>query len=101
MRCVSCVKEFSEDINAKPIKYLISEISIPQKNNVLLYMKSIKPNCAADMILIDGITGESIKSEVLGYEDDIYYWDTRHIYHFEKYNLKLDDEFIRYVLEKQ
>jgi hypothetical protein len=32
------------------------------------------------------------------YTDGIYEWDDEEIYHFEHYNMKLDDEFIKHIL---
>ena len=52
------------------------------------------------MCLTDEITGKDVNLSVEGYEDDAYYWDTRYIYHFEKYNLKLNDDFISHVLAR-
>ena len=38
--------------------------------------------------------------ENLDYESGDYYWNTSDIYHFEKYDLKLNDDFVQYVLEQ-
>lgn len=98
MKEVSNVKEFTGEENDEPIKNLVQDRTIEEKSRVLAYMKSFKPDCAAGMSLKDEMTGEVLDSGVSGYEDGVFYWDTRHIYHFEKYNLKLNDDFIEHVL---
>lgn len=52
-------------------------------------------------IVIDFQTNEWTNIENLDYETDDFYWNTSDIYHFEKYNLKLNDDFIEYVLNRQ
>lgn len=101
MKEISLIKEFTGDENFKSIRGLISNNEIPNKNIILQYLKSFPPDCAAGMCLKDEITGKIVNTGVNGYEDGVYYWDTRHIYHFEKYNLILDNNFIQYVLGKR
>lgn len=100
MKEISNAKEFSGDKSFASIKKLISDTEVPEKSRILRYLKSFKPDCAAGMTLVDEITGADVDSGVNGFEDGVYYWDTRHIYHFEKYNLKLNDDFVEYVLNK-
>ena len=52
-------------------------------------------------IVIDFQTKEWTNIENLDYETDNFYWNTSDIYHFEKYNLKLNDDFIEYVLNRR
>ncbi len=100
MKGISCVKEFAGDDTYMPLKDLISDTPIKGKIKILKYLKSFSSDCAAGMSLVDEITGDSLNTCVCGYEDCKYYWDDREIYHFEKYNLKLNDDFIEYVLNK-
>lgn len=100
MREISNVREFSGEVDHNSIKEMISEKEIERKEDILKYLKSFEPDCAAGMSLTDEITGESINTGVSGYEDGTFFWDTRHIYHFEKYNLSLNDDFINHVLSE-
>lgn len=43
---------------------------------------------------------DSTKFCQVGYSDGVYQWTSDEIYYFEKYNLKLNDDFISYVLSK-
>lgn len=99
MRNISFVREFNDSENALSIKDKISTNAIKGKDKILKYLKSFEPFCAAGMSLRDEITREMINSGVNGYEDGEFVWDTREIYHFEKYNLQLEDDFIQYVMD--
>lgn len=100
MREISRIREFSGEKSDKSIHEMISEKAIPQKDEILQYLKSFQPDCSAGMLLQDEITGELLKFGVNGFEDGNYYWDSREIYHFEKYNMQLEKEFVEYVLQK-
>lgn len=99
MKEICNVKEFSGDDSFLSAIELVSSDAIPEKEQVLKYLKSFDIDCTAGMSLLDEITGEDVGVGVNGYEDGDYYWDTRHIYHFEKYNLKLDERFVHHVLK--
>lgn len=99
MKEICNVKEFSGEDQFPPVVDLVGSQEMPEKEHILKYLKSFVADCSAGMLLIDEITGEEIDSSVNGYEDGEYYWDTRHIYHFEKYNLKLNADFIQHVID--
>ena len=100
MKAISNVRNFTGDEKAPELKSVIQKSEPEQKNKVLAYLKSFNPDCAAGMFLTDEITGKTIEEGVKGYEDGEYYWDTREIYHFEKYNMKLNEDFIEHVLNQ-
>lgn len=82
---------------------IMSQISLRPiygKGRILEYLKGFPVDCAAAMSLCDEVTGKTLGAGVCGYEDKNggWYWDDRMIYHFEKYNMKLSEEFINYVL---
>ena len=54
------------------------------------------------MSLKDEITGQTTYKGVSGYSDEEggWYWDDRMVYHFEKYNMRLSEDFLDYVLSK-
>ena len=80
---------------ANAMKFDKNEIA--QKKDVLAYLKSFEPQWAAGMLLVDEVTKETMGEGVKGYEDGEYFWDSRDIYHFEKYNLILK-AFIKHVI---
>ena len=73
---------------------------IPNKAAILQYLKSFEPEGYTTAYLRDKITGEIISEGFAGYTDGEYQWYDYWIYHFEKYNLKLNDDFIAHVLSK-
>ena len=51
---------------------------------------------------IPGIIGAEFKNTYdMGYEYNGYFWTETDIYHFEKYNMPLNEDFIKYVLSKK
>lgn len=100
MKEISRIREFSGENAHKTIREQIMHEEPEDKHKILTYLKSFPADCAAGMSLVDEITGETLESGVEGYEDGQFYWDSREIYHYEKYNIKLDEEFVQYVLNK-
>lgn len=95
---------YSEDIQNSSlvgsIKDNTSSIPAPNKDKILEYLKNGEKIAAYVGIAKDVFTGESIPEEWLLYTDGVYRWNTRTIYHYEKYNLVLLDEFVEYVTKK-
>ena len=77
---------------------LISDDAINGKSKVLAYLKSKKDVGIAPRYVRDKITGESTGIELACFVDGEFAWTTDTIYHFEKYNLKLSEAFLRSVL---
>ena len=70
------------------------------KNAVLQYMKTKGELCEAGGYVDDIITAKETRIEDGGFTDGIFVWSTQDIYHIEKYNASVKDEFIKHVLEK-
>lgn len=90
-------KEFDKKYELS-IKDCISQIASKEKPTLLHHMK--KAECIAAMCsgTVDVITGENVPRERLIFSDGVYKWRTDIVYYLEKYNLKLPQEFIDYVL---
>lgn len=98
MKSISNYRDFTKNPNSLIDSFNnVSE----SKKLILNYLNSFKPICASGMWLKDEIDGSIINIQVLGYSDGEYLWDTREIYHFEKYDMKLNDDFIKYVLSRK
>lgn len=72
---------------------------IPRKNRVLEYLRKGKIIAVAPGRIRDIFTDEAVPGEILAYSDGKYYWNSETIYYFEKYNMKLPDEFINRILD--
>ena len=93
-------KEIYKDNSLPSVLDNISEKEIPQKNVVLRYLKSHKPTAYSPQECFDVVSGEKINEPLSCMDDGVYYWRSDLIYYFEKYNLKLLDEFVDYVIAK-
>lgn len=72
-----------------------------QKSKILFFLKKHKPTTYSGSWVKDIVTNENTKIPFRMYqEEELFYWNDCHMYYFEKYDLKLNDEFIRYVLER-
>lgn len=93
------IKEIYKDRSIPSIYDLIQDEPIAQKNKVLEYLKNGKVEAYAPGRLKDIISGEKIEGDICCYTDGIYEWRSDTIYYFDKYNLKLEDQFILHVLK--
>ena len=83
--------------NADSITKYFSKTPYEHKNEVISYMKtSGKEKCVCGLAY-DVVTGEVIGTRKI-IHDNKYSWTSYLIYYIEKYNLKLNDEFIQHVL---
>ena len=88
---------FKEHHGSKYPVFQSTDSDIQNKDKVLRYMKNCKVIAAAPGRLRDAFTNAIIPGEMLAYSDGQYYWGTETIYYFEKYNLKLPDEFLNHI----
>ena len=63
-------------------------------------MKNRQPAACGSISFIDKIKNNVVNDSDNAFYDGEYTWYTPEIYYFEKYNLKLNDDFIEYVLSK-
>ena len=89
---------FAERHGEKYPIFQSTENDIPFKGRVLEYLRNCKVIAAAPGRMTDVFTNKPIPGEVLAYSDGNYYWGTEAIYYFEKYNMKLPDEFVNRIL---
>lgn len=73
---------------------------IPNKNRILQYLRSGKVIAAAPGRMWDVFSDKPIPGEMLAYSDGTYYWGSEAIYYFDKYNMKLPDEFVCRILNQ-
>ena len=78
-------------------------ISIDCKEAILHYLKSAQLYAYGTGILTDAFSKEPVSKVERynnSYSDGEYEWYDSEIYHFEKYNLKLNNDFIQHVLNR-
>jgi len=94
---------YSEHIKNSPLGSIKENISASpgaEKETILNYLKSGSVIAAISGVAKDVFTNEDIKGEWFLMSDGVYEWSSDIIYYYEKYNLILLDEFIRYVLKQ-
>lgn len=95
-------QELDRNNNTLPsIKDGISDFAIKNKERILRYLKSGKTKFISPSAIVDIFTGKTVNIELCIYTDGAYAWSSETMYYFEKYNLKLNQDFIDFVLSKK
>ena len=73
--------------------------ALAEKGKVLAFMRKQAPFCATAGRFEDAITGETVRDRAWGwYRHGDWQWSDHDVYHFEKYDLELEPEFVGYAL---
>lgn len=70
------------------------------KKTILKYLRSYEPVAFSTARVFDYITEKETDVQAVLYTDGEYKWYESEVYHFEHYDLRLNDDFIEYVLKK-
>lgn len=82
------------DVNKKKLKNSV-------KSKILIFFKNHQPLTYSGSYVQDIVTNSKTDIPFRMYQEkDLFYWNDYHIYYFEHYDLKLNDDFIDYVLNK-
>ncbi len=73
---------------------------IENKDTILEYLKRFEDWAFTSQPVYDIYTGEEVADADNGKTDGVYTWYESEIYHFQKYNLILNDDFIKYVMNR-
>lgn len=94
------IKEFSQNPNYPDLNTMIN-YPIESKSDILKFLKSFAPIAVmahGTMDYVKNIPDDTQSVTLFNFDE--WFWTNEMIYHFEKYDLKLDDEFIDYVLNQ-
>ncbi len=89
-----------DEISTKDLKANISSDEILHKDKILAYLRSFSPIAYSSEPVVDKLDGTKTKYIDNLRQDDNFRWSESEIYHFEKYDLKLNDDFVHHVLSK-
>ncbi len=67
---------------------------------IIHYLNKFSPSVFTSEPLIDIFTEKKISDADNGYSDGEYEWYDSDIYYFEHYNLKIDENFVKKIVEK-
>lgn len=76
-----------------------SNYPYPGQDKIIHYLRNGKVDMVSLAVPIDAFTGEKIPGDKLGMNDGKYTWWNTLAYYVEKYNLRLPEEFERYILQ--
>ena len=99
VKMIGCYKEIPHGKNKlNSIRDFLSQEIIKDKEKIVKYLENGIVVATSPGIITDVL---SPNNEVIGnetwYTDGKYIWCSELSYYIEKYNLKLDDEFINYI----
>ena len=77
------------------LEAVISAVPTKNRDKILRFLKSYDPVLVGCFVLRDPITKKVHSTANLCYEKDGYEWTNEVTYLFEKYNIKLNDDFIK------
>lgn len=75
-------------------KFNVKEYSANEKKQIIAYMKSVEPSGIAGKVY-DCVEGELTTYENLFYENNGYVWNSQDVYHIEKYNAAVKEDFLK------
>ena len=81
-------EEFNKNTTKNPVD---------DKYKILEYLKRFEDCAFTSQPVYDIYNGEKISDADNAKTDGVYTWYQSEIYHFEKYDLQLNDDFIRYL----
>lgn len=101
MKEITSYVEMTENPQDMSLKNFIGFYS-PIKNDILNYFKQHNAvHAVITCLATDYVTNKTLTNNIECFDDGMYYWTSEEIYHFEKYDLKLNDDFINHVLSQR
>lgn len=89
-----------EKLSLPDLKENTSKYEIPEKQHILNYLRKASKYAYTSAPVRDAFTKTELSIINDMYSDGEYYWAETEIYHFDRYNLQLNPEFIEYVIQK-
>lgn len=94
MKFICAYREFDDDNTLPSIRDNVSDIAPKNKSEILKHLKSGKSLFASAARVKDIFTSKATNVELCTFTDGVYTWTSEEMYYFDKYNLKLNDDFI-------
>ncbi len=99
MKEICAYREITEKPTDPPVTSGI-HFFCEEKQVVLNYLKQHEPEVVQAHAMKDYVNGHNLIESVECFTDGEYFWTNEETYLFEKYDLKLNDDFIEYVLNR-
>ena len=82
------------------VKDYVADKETYDKSTVIAYLRSQKRVSSCPRAAIDCVTGEQISASYSVFTDGEYDWCDFLIYHIEKYNVRLPQDFIEHIMKQ-
>lgn len=89
-----------DSIDNGSVKNYISDKETYDKVQIIAYLKSQRRVAGCPRAAIDCVTGKEISPSFSVYTDGEYDWCDFLIYHIEKYNIRLPEDFIEHIMRR-
>jgi len=99
---MKCITDFlvGNSLGIETLNDNKKELEDSLKLKVLNFFKNHQPLTYSGSYVQDIVTNSKTNIPFRMYQEkDLFYWNDYHIYYFEHYDLKLNDDFIEYVLK--
>lgn len=91
---ISVISMHSND----PGGFMVRAYEKTEKEMILEYMGSFDPYAVAGMVY-DCITRQKTKEENVGFSDGTFSWSSQDIYHLERYDAAVSEDFIQNIMK--
>ena len=100
MKSICSYRELEDDATLPSLQDNLSKVDISddEYEKILKHLKNGKTTFVTSQTPRDIFTGKNIGSDLRIFTDGVYSWTNEEIYYFEKYKIKLNEDFIRFVL---
>lgn len=78
----------------------IADYGEAEKRTLLEYLQKFDASMFTSEPVVDAFSNEVVAEADNGYTDGTYRWYKSEVYYFEKYNLRLNADFVDYVMNK-
>ncbi len=100
MKSICSYRELEGDSTLPSLRDNLSkaDISDDEYEKILKYLKNGKTTFVTSQIPRDIFTGKNIGSDLRIFTDGVFSWTNEELYYFEKYKIKLNEDFISSAL---
>lgn len=99
MKNITNYREFSDNVSDDSLLNNTGH-TIENKEKILEYFRRYGADVVLAQSAYDHVENKRLPNSLMCYSDGTYLWTNEEVYHFRKYDLKLNDDFIEYVLNR-
>lgn len=93
------ISNYKHTMGKEEFNKITAETPVDNKHKILAYLKRFDDCAFTSQPVYDIYGGEQVFDADNAKTDGVYTWYQSEIYHFEKYDLQLNDDFIHYLTD--